>query len=86
MTALRIGDNCLACFPGEVFVEYGLAVKRESPFARTLVVELANGSLPGYCYTEEAYAQGGYEVDTSMLAPEFGSQLTEHLISLTRQV
>src|SRR5206468_10816804 len=42
--ALRIGDLALVSAPGELFVELGLAIKQQSPFEQTLVLELANDS------------------------------------------
>ncbi len=58
--ALRIGDLAMVGFPGEFFVEYGLAVKRQSPFARTMTIELANDWI-GYVPTDRGLAEGGYE-------------------------
>ncbi|MGC9319246.1 MAG: hypothetical protein ACP5KN_14535, partial [Armatimonadota bacterium] len=58
--ALRIGDLAMVGIPGETFVEYGLAIKRNSPFGRTMTVELANDYL-GYLPTDEGLDQGGYE-------------------------
>ncbi|MCD6360160.1 MAG: neutral/alkaline non-lysosomal ceramidase N-terminal domain-containing protein [Armatimonadetes bacterium] len=58
--ALAIGDLGIVALPGEIFVEYGLAIKRRSPFARTFVVELGNGWI-GYCPTDRALAEGSYE-------------------------
>jgi len=58
--ALRIADLAMAGFPGEFFVEYGLSTKRNSPFARTMTIELANDWI-GYVPTEAGLAQGGYE-------------------------
>ncbi|MEA3399644.1 MAG: hypothetical protein U9R79_00230 [Armatimonadota bacterium] len=58
--AMRIGDVGMVGIPGETFVEYGLAIKRSSPFARTMTVELANDYL-GYLPTDHALDQGGYE-------------------------
>lgn len=83
--ALRLGDACIACFPGEVFVEYGLRVKAVSPFRLTMVTEL-KGCLPGYCYTPEGERAGGYEVDTSMLARDFGEKMTALLSQQVRKV
>lgn len=57
---MRIGDIGIAGLPGEPMVEYGLRIKKGSPFKRTLVVGLANGSR-GYVATDEAIDQGGYE-------------------------
>ena len=83
--AIRLGDACIACFPGEVFVEYGLRVKEVSPFRLTMVTEL-KGCLPGYCYTPEGERAGGYEVDTSMLARDFGEKMTALLSQQVRKV
>ncbi len=58
--AMRIGDLAIVTFPGEAFVELGLAVKKQSPFAGTLCVELAN-DYAGYIPTAEAFELGGYE-------------------------
>ena len=45
--ALRIGDLGIAAVPGELLVEPGLDLKSRSPFAHTMVIELANDSI-GY--------------------------------------
>ena len=38
------GDTAMAALPGEVFVELGVAVKKHSPVANTLVIELASSN------------------------------------------
>ena len=58
--ALRVGDLAIAGLHGEVFVEIGLEIKSRSPFARTMVVGLANGSV-GYIPTDQALGEGSYE-------------------------
>ncbi len=58
--ALRIGDLGMVSFPGEFFVEYGLNTKRNSPFERTMTVELANDWI-GYVPTDQGLDQGSYE-------------------------
>jgi len=60
--------------PGEIFVELGLAIKRDSPFKHTLVVELANGSV-GYVPTQRAYAEGNYEVVSARVGEGSGELL-----------
>lgn len=82
LQVIGIGDARIAGMPGEVFVEYGLEIKRRSPYENTFVVELANGCLPGYVYTKEALEEGGYETDTSMLAPETGNEFVEIILKL----
>jgi len=58
--ALGICGHALALFPGEVFTEYGLALK-ERFLERITTVGYAN-SAPGYLPTDAALAEGGYEV------------------------
>jgi hypothetical protein len=60
--AMRVGDLGIAALHSEVFVEIGLDIKRRSPFPRTLVGELANGTVGGYIPTAKAYDEGSYEV------------------------
>ncbi len=79
---IGIGDVRIVCLPGEIFVEFGLDIKRRSPYKNTFVVELANGCLPGYVYTKDALETGGYETDTSMLAPETGYVFVEKALEL----
>jgi neutral ceramidase len=75
--AFRLGkDVALVGLPGEIFVELGLAIKRASPFATTLVVELCQDA-PGYLPTKKAFAEGSYETVNSRIAPGGGEMLVE---------
>jgi neutral ceramidase len=58
--ALRVGDLGLVGLPGEIFVQYGLQIKAQSPFERTMTIELANDYL-GYFPTDKALTEGSYE-------------------------
>lgn len=78
LQAIRLGDAVLVTFPGEVFVEIALEVKRRSPFRKTLVVGLANaGRTGGYLPTREAFSEGDYEVFASGYSEEAGEVLVE---------
>jgi len=68
-TALRVGDFTLVTFPGEMFHEIGLQVKRASPSKITFIAGYTNGSV-GYMPTQAAFAEGGYEPDASHFAPQ----------------
>lgn len=61
---LRIGNTTITGFPGDVFVEFGLHIKKESPFEYNLLSSHTNGRN-GYIPTKEAFIQGGYEVRTT---------------------
>jgi len=82
---LGIGDARIVGLPGEVFVEFGLEIKKQSPYPFTVISEIANGCLPGYVCTREAYAAGGYETDTSLLSADFGYKLAQTAIRLLKQ-
>ncbi|MCC6494409.1 MAG: hypothetical protein IT424_15470 [Pirellulales bacterium] len=71
VTALRLGNAALAFLPGEPFVETGLALRSASPFDFTAVVGCAEETI-GYVPTDEAFADGGYEIgfgSWSILSP-----------------
>ena len=74
MQALRIGGTCIAAWPGEMFVEYGLELKKHAPL-KSFVVAYANGELQGYVVTPKAVAAGGYEAASSMFDPSAGTSM-----------
>lgn len=77
LQGLLLGDYAFFTFPGEVYVEFGLAVKDMSPAKNTMILGLSN-SQSGYIPKKEAFAQGGYEVQTawsSQLEHDAGSDL-----------
>jgi hypothetical protein len=68
---LRIGEVMVAAWPGEFFVEHGLAAKARA--GRPLhIATMANGELQGYVVTPEAAAAGGYEAQMSLFPPAAG--------------
>jgi hypothetical protein len=76
--------------PGEIFVEHGLKIKRESPFEQTFVFELANDSVD-YVPTTRAFledgpleASGGYEtsIGPNTLIPEAGDMMVESALRM----
>jgi hypothetical protein len=78
-------DVAVVTLPGEVFVELGLAIKRASPFATTLVIELANDN-PAYVPTKKAFAEGSYETVNSRVQSGSGEEMVEAAIRLLRQM
>lgn len=57
---LRIGDICIGSSPCETFAETGVEFRKRSPFAKSFMVELANGYY-GYMPTPRHFELGGYE-------------------------
>ncbi|NQT86466.1 neutral/alkaline non-lysosomal ceramidase N-terminal domain-containing protein [bacterium] len=62
--AIALGDTVLVALSGEVFAEYSKALAELSPFACTIPISNANGSI-GYIPTAAAFDEGGYEVETA---------------------
>jgi hypothetical protein len=84
--AFRLGPElAIVTLPGEIFVELGLSIKRRSPFATTLVVELAN-DCPNYVPTLKAFGEGSYEIVNSRLAPGSGEKLADAAVALLREL
>ncbi|MBS0209427.1 MAG: neutral/alkaline non-lysosomal ceramidase N-terminal domain-containing protein [Planctomycetes bacterium] len=60
VSAARIGPFAIATNAGELFVEWGILVKKRSPFPHTILSELTNDWV-GYEPTELAFQHEGYE-------------------------
>jgi len=75
----------LSSFPGEFFVEIGLAVKRRSPLHPTFLLGLANDSI-GYIPTPEYYPEGGYEVSVARFGPSTAGLWEEAAVRLLDQL
>ncbi len=83
--AFRVGDVGLAALPGEIFVEYGLQIKQQSPLGLTMVAELANDSI-GYVPTDRAFAEGSYEVLNSRFTPGTEGAIVDAAVRLLEDV
>ena len=82
----RLGaDVAVVALPGEVFVELGLAVKKASPFATTMVFELAN-DCPAYVPTRKGFEQGDYEAINSRVAPGGGEMLVDAAVEMLEEL
>lgn len=71
-------------FPGELFVEYALALRERHP--HTFPISLANGELQGYIVTEEAAAEGGYEASNALFSWRSGPILVEAASELVAEM
>ena len=60
-------------------MEHGRALKSGSPFAHTILAELANDSV-GYVPDRKAYPQGAYEVISARVGPGSGELMVESAI------
>ena len=79
--AVTIGKSvAFGGFPGEPFNDIGKAIKKDSPFALTILSCLTNGSR-GYFPFSDAYA-GGYESATSPFGPTVADDLIKGQLKL----
>ncbi len=78
-------DVALVGLPGEVFVDLGLAIKKASPFATTLVIELCHDA-PGYIPTKKAFVEGSYETVNSRIAPGGGEMMADAAVRLLEEL
>ncbi len=82
----RLSDQAaVVTLPGEIFVELGLAIKAQSPFRTTLIVELANDA-PAYIPNREAFPQGDYEVINSRVAAGSGEMLVDAAVQMLNEL
>ena len=61
--ALRVGEFAAAFLPGELYCQFGLDIKRRSPFPITAVVQLTGAYRCGYLPTTYGFIGGGYSAD-----------------------
>lgn len=79
---ITVGDElAFVGLPGEMFVEFGLTVKQNSPYRFTFVNTLANGAI-GYVPNRKAYGEGGYgaSAGSTRCNPGSGEALVESAI------
>ena len=78
---VALGDElALVGFPGDAFVELGLAIKLNSPFPFTVVSEQSGNGTLSYVPNRKAFPEGGYEVISARFAPGGGEILTDAVI------
>jgi hypothetical protein len=78
-------ETAIVCLPCELFVELGLAIKKASPFKRTMVIEICN-DRPSYVPTLKAFGEGSYEVTNARVKPGTGEILVKAAASLLRSL
>lgn len=81
---VRIGPLRVIGFPGEVFSETTMAVKKKHPL--TMVCSYIAGSQAGYVPVAEAYETGGYEVRVSPYAEGGEAVLRQGFLDLLDQL
>lgn len=84
---LRIGDAAICTNPGELYCQFGLDIKKDSPAKVTIVSELTDGYV-NYIPTRKAIAGGGYSAwpGSALLAPEAGETIVANTREMLREV
>lgn len=88
LQAVRIGDLAITALPNEVYGITGLKLKRQSPVALTMNIELANGA-EGYIPPPEQHVLGGYTTwpaSTAGLEVQAEPRIVEAVLGLLEQV
>jgi hypothetical protein len=77
---IEVGKWKFISWPGEFYVEFGLALKKRSP--DTYIVNYANGGTQGYIVTPEAVAGKFYEATNAVFSHENGPLVVEESVAL----
>jgi hypothetical protein len=90
LQAVQVGPVVALANPAELFVEYGLEMRKRSRFPLTMPVAYANGDV-GYVPTEEALGPGGGGYETRLtsytnLVPSAGRQMTDICVELSQKL
>jgi hypothetical protein len=80
-SALAIGPLLHVGVSGELFVALGQRIRLALGEDRTCVAALCDGTV-GYIPTVEAFAQGAYEPNASLLMPGEGERLADAVVEL----
>jgi len=81
---IKIGDRTFIAWPGEVFVEYGLELKKQ--FSKISLITYANGELQGYLVTKEANDKGFYEAGNSFFDYTAGEIMLKKTMELVKEL
>jgi hypothetical protein len=92
MSALQLGPVAMLFHPSELYTCYGLAIRRDSPLAHTLVVGYTDGII-GYLADPKAYKAGEYAattvpkiLDYPPFTPNAARQFTAAATAMLRKV
>ena len=90
LQCIVVGDVIIYAYPGEIFVEFGLDIKRRSPSSKNLIATISNTGC-GYVPTKKAFEPQSrlYEIQLcygSCLDPEAGYMMTDKLLEYSQKL
>lgn len=87
LQAIGMDDAVFMAWPGEVFSEIGLSLRRASPYSHTFILGLSGASAGvGYLPTLEEFREGGYEVLSSRFSENAAAVLIESSLRLLHRL
>jgi len=87
LQTILLDATVITTFPGEVFVEVGLTIKKQSQFQKTFIIGLANSyEAKGYLPTKSAFAEGDYEVFSTRYSEEAADILIDASLKQIKQL
>jgi len=84
LRVLRLNDTAIWSLPVELFSEISIDVRNRSPFPHTFYFGYTNGWF-GYLPTARAFAEGGYEPQTSPFTPSAEADLTNQIVTFLQR-
>jgi len=84
LSVLKIGQIVFTAVSGEVMNEIGSKTKGLSPYKYTFMITNCNGSS-GYLVTDEAYEEGGYEVESTRVKSGAEKAIIENLLEMINE-
>ena len=82
---IRVGNFVLVTFPGELFAEVGLRLKKQSPFPHTFIAAYSNGHI-GYAPTADVYGSEAYEDVLTRLGPQWQQLYETKALAIIRKL
>lgn len=85
LSVLKIGNIILTGVSGEVFNQISVKMRNQSPYNNTFMITHCNGSS-GYLVTEDSYALGGYEVNSTRAKTGAEKGIIEGLLEMITEL
>lgn len=78
-------ETAFVTVPGELFTQFGIDLKERSPYANTMLIELANADI-AYLPTIKGFIEGDYEALNSRLVPGSGEKMIDVAIEMLTEL